>query len=267
MQAQPFFIPRHSNLAATISVSGGAVVSGYPLANMDNLLRSRIAKVSLTATTCTITINLPVGIVGGAVAVPSVNKTGAVNTPRLRLWSSAGGAGTMVGDSSSTTLGKAIQDPASGAFMLLAMPTTSSSYVASLTIAITGAVGDVVSIPAYIAGQRLQFARCPQEPTIKQAFGGKLVQTTSGISLPAEPRRLGREVDVPFGSLTEADRQALWAFEAKQLNTPFFACLYPNGTDWQLTQYSLLCRFRDGLAYQRRGRTANHQTQLTLVEA
>lgn len=266
MALKPFFVPNEIYGTTSYSASGMVELAQYPYSNMDYLIESRFTQLVLTASTGLLTVNLSTNLSVSAIAIPYIQSQ--LTTFRIRAYSGLNATGTLVMDSGDGT-GLRILGFKNGVlgYQTLIAQRTAATTVRSYTLEATGSFGSNYTIGGHILGKKLQFDRCGQEPTLRQLAGGSMAYTRSGIAVPAEPKRRGRVIDLPMQSMTENDRINLYDFEAKNGNKQFYACVYPDGSVWQQQQYSMQCRFSDSLSYQRRGRSVNHQSSLTLVEA
>lgn len=264
MALQPFLVANEAGMC-TFSATGATELAIYPYTNINYLIESRFTVLLLTGSTALLTCNLPSNISASAIVIPFIQSQLAAF--RLRAYSGLNATGTLVMDSGDGTglriLG--FKKGVLGYQTLIAQRTVAAS-IRSYTLEATGSAGAQYQMGGHVIGTKLQFDRCGQEPTLRQLAGGQMVYTRSGIAIPAEPKRRGRVIDLPMQSITENDRIRLYDFEAKHGNKQFYACVYPEGSVWQQQQYSMLARFNDALSYQRRSRTLNHSTNLSLVE-
>ncbi len=139
--------------------------------------------------------------------------------------------------------------------------------IQSMVLYIYGASGYEVEIGQILAGSILELEKCPQEPVLQNVSGGSMTETVSGRPVVKTPRRPQRAYSLSLSNMTEADREKMRLFEEANTNRAFLSSMYPDETGWRGRDFTMLSRFKSGMAYKRRRRTAYHQANAALIEA
>ncbi len=259
-----FFESVATPISATIN-HGGALSTGSSADNMLNTL-SRSTKINMTSYGLRICFSFDDFVYIDSVVIPRCKTSSAEMSWRAFGYTSNNGTGSAVFGTPGVERFNRFNTEGSE-WSSCWSRLSSLKRVHSVILYVYGRSGYKLEINNILFGAAMELQRCPQEPTIQAVTSGEMVQTVSGLSVPRKPRRSSRTISIPLSSMTEYDRVAMFDFEQRNTNKPFYASLFPDETDWRGKQYSMLARFKGGLSYRRRGRTANHRASAVLVES